>query len=163
MNILWTEVRTFRYPFPLLLAAFSSFSPLANFCIFSLSAPRSFCYHFFFSFINLSVFQYYFFFFFTSFLWSLTFTYCILPFNHSLFSAVLPLCLSLLISFLPLLLPFPLANLFLSSSPFSQPTTYPPNQQLSLCSSFRNWALYPSFRQSPLPDLHPAFASLLHL
>lgn len=31
-----------------------------------------------------------------------------------------------------------------------------------ICSSFRNRALYPSFRRAPLPDLHPAFTSPLH-
>lgn len=67
-----------------------------------------------------------------SFLWSLTFTFYVLPFNHSLFLAVLPLSLTLLIPSLP----FPLANPFLSPTPFSQPMTYPQTSGIPQTAAF---------------------------
>lgn len=108
------------------------------------------------------------FFFFMSFLWNLTFTFYLLPFNHSLFLAVLPLRLTLLIPFLPLLPPFPLANIFLSPTPFSQPTTKYPSG-IPQTSSFRfalpsgtEFCIHPSdrllFLTCTLPLHHPSIS-----
>lgn len=162
MNILWTEKRTFRYPFPLLLAAFSSFFPLAISAFSHFLLHTAFATTFSFS---LLISQYFSIRFFFCFSWAFSGVSHILHLTIQSFpffscSSSLPLSAHPFFASPPSIPP---ANLFLSPAPFSQPTTYPPNQQLSFCSSFRNWALYPSFRQAPLLDLHPAFASPLHL
>lgn len=153
--------------FPLLLADFISFPLLGHFCIFSLSPPQSYFYNFFSfpffvpQFINIIILV---FFFFMSLLWSLTFIFCLLLFNHSYFLS----CSSSLSHFahplLPLLPPsspppFVSANLFsLINSILSTNYHIPKNSGfLFALPSGTELRMHP-LRWAPVPDLHPPSA-----